>query len=132
MKETNERKDVFMPQKEYGDQNERNNISEYRLTKLEEAVASLSELKNVVLRWDAKFSGVNPFNCQIHQEKIDTLNRRMEMAEKNIDELKKFMYKAAGALIIISIVVQLIGPIILNYIKPPQPQKVEYIQLPPK
>ncbi len=133
----------------------RDNLIEYRLDKLEEAVTKLSSLSDIVLRWDARLQqsgGI--FQCSVHAARMDEIEKRMLELSKitsertrsvllveeheskivevqnDIKEIKKFMYKAAGAFIVISIIVQLIGPSIvekLTGISTRPAQKIEVV-----
>ena len=94
-------------------------LIEFRLSKLEEAVASLSTLKDIVLKWDARFSesGNFPLQCNLHRERMEQFDKRLETVENNVEELKGFMYKMTGALVVISIAIQLVGPLVLDHFK---------------
>jgi hypothetical protein len=99
---------------------EKDNLVEYRLDKLEagftEIAKTLTELKNVVLRMEERFSNSNfsPINCSMHSQKIDQYAVRLDAVEKEVSEIKTYMQRAIGALIVISLIIQLVGPVIAD------------------
>jgi predicted RNase H-like nuclease (RuvC/YqgF family) len=102
------------------DNKHKEELVDYRLDKLErgfEQIANiLTELKNIVVRWDERFDKANfsPLTCQMHSEKILQFTNKLNAIEKDVDELKAYLHKTIGALVIISIVFQLVGPIIVD------------------
>jgi len=119
-----------------------NNVINYRLDKLEEAVAKLSQLSDVVLRWDARFNAQGGLmQCGIHAVRMDAFDKRLEEIYKlsidrtkgyllieehevkiktfdlEVDSLKSYMNRAIGALVIISIFIQLAGPIVMDHFR---------------
>jgi glutathionylspermidine synthase len=96
---------------------EAENLVNYRLDRLEEAITSLTVLKDIVARWDVRFGNTDFLQCPLHNERMIHLSKRMDVAETDIGQLKKFVYKATGALVIISIIVQLLVPVILEHLK---------------
>ena len=102
------------------------NLIEYRVTKLEEAVTqlvnSLNILKEIVVKWDSKVGNADwPGKCMLHDERMSNINNEMsEIKEEQksikteIDGMKKVMWKASGALVILSFIAQLLGPIVVN------------------
>lgn len=97
----------------------KNALIDYRVSKLEEAVGKLSVLSDVIIRWDALLSSQgNLFDIAEQRNKQAIILEEHDIKIKDIkDELKglqKFMYKCTGALIIISIIIQLFGPIIIK------------------
>lgn len=113
------------------------NLVEYRLRKLEDAVSSLVELKEVVLRWDARFQAAGNFlNCPLHQQRMDNLEKAVEEQKKEtaavkeeVSKIKKFVYTINGGLVVISIIIQLAGPMLLDKIsgKPQPDNAIHYI-----
>jgi hypothetical protein len=98
---------------------EKETLLEYRLDKLEKGfeqlVGTLTELKTIVMKWDARIGeGHWPLKCSAHAEKIEEIARRVTKMEDDMDEMKKFVHKACGALIIISVVIQLTGPLLME------------------
>jgi hypothetical protein len=98
---------------------DKENLTEYRLNKLEttltELVSNLSILRDIVLKWDARIGeGHWPLKCNSHADKIEEINRRVTKMEDDMDEMKKFFHKAFGALVVISIVIQLTGPLLME------------------
>ena len=96
-----------------------NELIEFRLAKLEEAISSLSVIKDTVLKWDSKFtsSDANFLQCPLHAERLTRLDGRLSSVEIGMDKLKSWNNKSMGALIIISILIQILGPIVANSLK---------------
>lgn len=93
-------------------------LTEFRLQKLEEAVSALSTLKDIVTRWDVRFSANEGFlQCPVHKIKMEEFEKRMNKVEEDMGKMKKFVYQATGALVIISIIVQLLGPMLIEKMK---------------
>lgn len=110
------------------------NLVEFRLTRLEEAVTALSAIKETVLRWDAKFSSTNGLlQCPIHQERMDAMEKRVDKLESIVTDLDKFKWKAVGVLSVIMILVQVFGTTVAerflkkNDEKSQQPIKIELV-----
>ena len=92
-------------------------LIEYKIEKLEEAIDSIALIKNMVLRWDSRFGQDNNneyFQCPVHNERMKSFETRIHVMETSIEELKKFVYKATGALVVISIVIQLSFPLMIG------------------
>lgn len=114
----------------------------YRIEKLEEAVQKLTALSDVIVRWDAKFTSQGTFmNCVVHQNRMDSYEKKLDeiykitvertkgyleieqhdiaikAVQEEVSELKSYMNKAIGALVIISIVIQLLGPVAVDWVK---------------
>jgi hypothetical protein len=112
----------------------------FRLSKLEEAVTALVQnlntLKDIVVRWDSKISDGNwPPKCALHHERQEQVNKRMDAQEvkmenmnKEIIELKSIIWKASGALIVLSIVVQLLGPVVIQKVFSDNKPTIELIE----
>jgi len=121
-------------------EHEENKMVNYRLDKLEEAILKLSSLADLVSRWDALFQqqgGV--MNCQLHQRRMDIVEKKLEIVEAlvkstdkivvqvdqhkdkfvvveaDVADLKRFVYKMTGALVVISIAIQLLGPLTIEH-----------------
>lgn len=99
------------------EEKEKEDLVSYRLDRLEEAITSLTVLKDIVARWDTRFSGIDFLQCPLHNERLINVTKRVDTMEQDIAQIKKFIYKATGALVIISIVVQLLVPVILEHLK---------------
>lgn len=95
--------------------NEHENLVEFRLKKVEDAVDSLDIIKDTVLKWDTRFTNSGMMQCPVHQMRMEQLENRMNKFEEDMREIKAFMYKAIGALVALSIVVQLIGPEVVRH-----------------
>lgn len=99
---------------------DKDNLIEYRLDRLEagfeEIAKTLTELKNAILRWEERFSNANfsPITCQMHSQKIEHFTNRLNNVEKEVSEIKQYMQRAIGALVIISFIIQLAGPVITD------------------
>jgi hypothetical protein len=96
-------------------------LLDYRVGQLESAVKDFALIKEKVLGWDARFGNSVYLQCPVHSERMNSLSERMEKAENSIEGCNKFMYKAIGALVVISIIIQLVGPLALDYLKPANP-----------
>lgn len=102
----------------------KNKLMEYRITKVEEAVARLSVLSEVIVRWDSKFASSDLFiNLPVYVNRLDNCEKKIEKFATDMDEMKKFLYKITGAFIVISIIFQLVGPILVEKLRdtPSQP-----------
>jgi hypothetical protein len=103
-------------------------LIEYRVTKLEEAVTqlvnSLNVLKEICVRWDNKIGNGDWIGKSLlTDEKLININAEMsEIKEEQktmkteIKDLNTVVWKASGALIVLSIVVQLAGPMMIEKI----------------
>ena len=90
-------------------------LLEYRVTVLEKAVQDLSEIKDIVLRWDAKFSGDEYLKCPIHKLNLDDTRKRLDKVENTIDWLKSRYWYGVGGLAVLTIMLQcFIAPIIID------------------
>jgi hypothetical protein len=110
-------------------QHDRNEMTEYRLTKLEEGISSLNTLKEVVLRWDVRFSNNDGFlQCPMHKVKMDTFEIKMNKMEEIVTDLDRFKWKAVGVLSIIMLLTQLFGTTVVEkYFKTPaEPIKIQW------
>lgn len=87
----------------------------YRLDKLEKSI-------------DAIITSLSPVQFTLQNEKINTLSVRMEKMESAVDEIKSFMFKAIGALTIISLIIQLVAPILIDAYKNKDKHTVEFIE----
>lgn len=121
---------------------EENNVVNFRLDRLELAVEKLSALADVVTRWDAKFASQGTFmNCTVHQARMESYEKKLDeiykitldrtkgyleieqheiaikAAQEEIGAMKSFMNRAIGAMVILSIIIQLVGPVAVDYIK---------------
>jgi len=130
-----------------------NNVINYRLDKLEEAVATLSRLSEVVLRWDARFTAQGGLmQCGIHAVRMDAFDKRLEEIYKisidrtkgyllieehevkiktfdhEVDCLKSYMNKAIGALVIISLLIQLAGPVMMDRFRHNDPPVITQVE----
>jgi hypothetical protein len=103
------------------------NILEYRVQRVEEAVQNLTVIKETVLKWDVRFSSNDSsfLQCPIHQMKMDGFEKRMEKLEEDMGKMKKFVYTSTGALVIISLLLQLVGPMMIDHFRTPHPTKIE-------
>ena len=90
-----------------------NNLTEFRLEKLELAIEkiadALSKLKDIIAKYE-------------------NLEEKIKNMETELSELKAFFYKATGALIVISFIIQLVSPVILDKFMHPAPAQIEFIQ----
>lgn len=89
-------------------------LFEYRLTHLEEALKSIKTIEDTIIRWDTVFSQRGNMDCNLHAERLRVLDGRVSTMETDINGLKKFVYKASGALVVISIIIQLTMPVIID------------------
>ena len=130
-----------------------NTVVTYRLDRLEEAVSKLSQLSEVVLRWDARFQAQGGLmQCGVHAVRMDAFDKRLEEIYKisidrtkgyllieeheakiatfnrELDSLKAYMNKAVGALVIISILIQLAGPIVIEHFRHNDPAVVTQVE----
>lgn len=106
--------------------NNEKELIEYRVTKLEEAVTqlvnSLNVLKDIVVKWDSRVGSADWIGkSMLTDEKLININNEIvEIKEQHkvmkdeLDGMKKVMWKASGALVILSFVAQLLGPIVVN------------------
>ena len=117
-----------------------NNVINYRLDKLEEDVSKLSQLSDIVIRWDSRFQQQGGLmQCGIHAVRMDAFDKRLEEIykisidrtkgyllieeheakiatfNKELDSLKAYMNKAIGALVIVSVIIQLAAPVIVDH-----------------
>jgi hypothetical protein len=123
-------------------ENNEQNVVNFRLDRLEEAVAKLSTLSEVIIRWDAKFAAQGTFlNCSVHTSRMIEFEKRLEeiykitvdrtkgyleieqhdiklkAVEEEISAMRAFMNRAIGAMVILSIIVQLFGPVAVDYVR---------------
>lgn len=130
-----------MPHQDNTNNEDKDNFVNYRLNKLEEVVTSLVQnlatLKDIVVRWDSKMGESGwPLKCALHQERMDNLHKNFEelrneqkVMKTEIQEMKSVIWKASGALIVLSIVVQLLGPLVMEKMfGSSQQPNIEYVQ----
>lgn len=96
-------------------------LVEYRLDRLEEAVASLTVIKDCVMKWDSKFSSNESFlQCPVHMAKVGNMEKRVERLEGIVEDLDRFKWKAVGVLSIVILIVQIFGTAVVeNLVKHP-------------
>ena len=91
-------------------QQDTNNLLEYRISKLEEGIVSMNTLRDVVLKWDAKFTEHDVFmQCPIHTLKIANIEKQISKLEEIVGELDRFKWKAVGVLSAVMLVIQIFG-----------------------
>lgn len=118
-----------------------NSVVVYRLEKLEEAVMKLSTLSDVVTRWDERFSQQGGLiQCNLHAARMGDIEKQLTRVaaiiaertkaillveehelkikdmQKEIETIKTFVNRALGALVLLSIIVQLFGPYLRDYL----------------
>lgn len=106
------------------------NLIMFRLTQLESQIKELSEVCRKtsldVATLATRISGPHPLPCGIHQERMATIDARVHAVEASIKErdeiiedLKKFMWKMSGGLVIGTIVLNLIiAPFMTDMFRP--------------
>lgn len=125
----------------HDNENDKGSFFEYRLGKLEESFATLSAnlntLKEIFLKWDAKMNENGwPLQCGLHNERMANIHKRLDDHQEEIKsvktdvaEIKSIVYKASGILIVLSVAVQLLGPILLDKVfGHSQQPTIEYVQ----
>lgn len=124
---------------------DKENIIDFRLSKLEEAVTqlinNLTTLKDIMARWDARIGDGNKLlQCDLHQERMTNLINRMNKIESDVDirttkvetevdNLKSIIWKASGALIVLSVIVQLFGPFVMDRVFGSNNSKSQVVEL---
>jgi hypothetical protein len=114
----------------------------YRVERLEDAMVKLSDLTIIVTRWDERFREQGGLmQCNLHALRMEELDKKLsevgkimvertkaiilveehEVKLKDIEvemkSLRAYTNKAVGALVVLSIVIQALGPILTNFIK---------------
>ncbi len=56
--------------------------------------------------------------CSVHSLRADTLEKRVDKLEPQMDDAKGYINKAVGALVLLTLIIQLVGPIVLTYAFP--------------
>jgi hypothetical protein len=86
----------------------------YALTDIKEDFkgikTDLKEVRDCVVKMDKGMTE--------HLVRTTTLEKRVDILEPEVKDATSYMNKVAGALIIISLLIQLAGPVILDYLKP--------------
>jgi hypothetical protein len=94
-------------------------LTEYQVTELKEDFANmkqdLKEIKDTVTSIDAKFIGLP---CTMHSMRQDAVEKRLDQLEPELEATKSYMNKVAGALLVISLLIQLLGPVLLGVVFP--------------
>lgn len=115
----NEETNYRVSKLEHENTSNKNALLDYRVSKLEEVVEKLGALSDVIIRWDSLLSSQgNLFELAKERNKdaatiVEHETKIVEL-QKEMKGLQKFMYKAAGALIIISLAMQILIPVIID------------------
>jgi len=75
----------------------------------------IHEIKGSVARIEQKFGDLP---CHVQEVKQEVLEKRVDKMEVDTEKAKTYVNRLAGALVVITIIIQLIGPIALGYIFP--------------
>ena len=102
---------------------DKNTLIEYRLTKLEEGITALNTMKDVVVRWDTRFSQNEDFlQCSIHKLKMQQFEIELKNMSGIVTELDRFKWKAVGVLSVVMLFTQIFGTtIVQKFLKSPDP-----------
>lgn len=91
----------------------------YKVEQLRSDFSSLKEdindIKGTVTRIEQKFSDLP---CHVHEIKQEVLEKRMDKMEGDTEKAKTYINRLAGALVVITVIIQLVGPVILGYVFP--------------
>ena len=106
-------------------QQENSTLIEYRLTKLEEGITALNTMKDVVVRWDTRFSQNDDFlQCSIHKLRMQQFETELKSMSTIVTELDQFKWKAVGVLSVVMLFTQIFGTtIVQKFLKAPEPVK---------
>lgn len=97
-------------------ENNKENLVNYRLDKIEVALESLQDLVKIVQKWDVLFSSNNWFKSYpVVEEKVLVLETDVKDIKQDVETMKKFMWRAGGAFCVISLIIQLIVPYWLEH-----------------
>lgn len=75
----------------------------------------INEIKGTVSRIEQKFSDLP---CHIHEIKQEIIEKRIDKMETDTEKAKLYINRLAGALLVITVIIQLIGPVILSLLFP--------------
>lgn len=103
-----------------------NGIISYKVEELREDVSSMKqdikEIKDGVANINAKFIGLP---CAVHSEKQAQIEKRLDKLEPTVEESKTYVNRLAGALVVITLIIQLVGPIALGVLFPAKEKEVK-------
>ena len=109
--------------------NDTDNLVSYRVELLEKQLSELrgimQETHDAVTEIKARMGGSATFQCSVHTERMKALDERINSLEvdrkeqsKEIDGLKRFIWKLSGGLVLASILFgNVIAPYALEWIK---------------
>ena len=95
-------------------QNNNDEIVDYRLKRLEEAMLSLNKLASIVDRWDARFADSGIFSYPVHVEKLKKLETETQELRVIVDELHRWKWKLIGVMSVVMFLVQLLAAVAVN------------------
>ena len=98
--------------------NNKEDLIEYRLEQVEAKMESLDTVKEILCRWDTKFSNVDFMQLPLQTEKINVIAKDVETLKTEVNELNKYKWKLIAWLTVVGVIFQtFVLPMVSDFLK---------------
>ncbi len=84
-------------------------------TDMQDLKSDIKDIRECVIKIDKTLTGLP---CAVHDLRSSQIEKRVDKLEPQVDKAKGYINRIAGALIVLSLLIQLIAPIALGYVFP--------------